>query len=197
MTNARKGPFVVTLGLGVLIGLITSNPRALTPPFLKQAVAQEPETVNQSDLAVLRAEVETLKQKATDLAHVMVSVAYHFNNLWFAGQHDNWPLAQFYWNEVRSHLRWAVRVIPIRKDNSGQEIKLNEILEAFENSPMAQLQSAIKAKDHDQFLAAYKFSLESCYACHKAADKPFLHPQIPTHPAEPTINFNPEATWPR
>ena len=138
MTNARKGRFVVPLGVGVLIGLITSNPRALTPLFLKQAVAQEPETVNQSDLAVLRAEVETLKQKATDQAHVMVSVAYHFNNLWFAGQHDNWPLAQFYWNEVRSHLRWAVRVIPIRKDNSGQEIKLNEILEAFENSPMAQ-----------------------------------------------------------
>ena len=76
MTNANKGLFVVPLGLGVLIGLITSNPQALAPRLLKQAVAQEPGTVSQSDLALLRADVETLKQKATDQAHVMASVAY-------------------------------------------------------------------------------------------------------------------------
>lgn len=197
MTNVKTGTFIVPLGLGVLIGLITSNPQAWAPRLVTQARAQEPGSGNPLDLTSLRADVETLKRKATDQSHVMSSVAYHFNNLWFAGQHDNWPLAQFYWNEVRSHLRWAVRVIPVRNDNSGQEIKLGEILEAMENSPLAQLQSAIEAKDHAKFLTAYKFSLESCYACHKAADKPFLHPQIPTRPAEPSINFNPEPSWPR
>jgi hypothetical protein len=88
-------------------------------------------------------------------------------------------------------------VIPVRKDNLGQDIQLDKILEAFENSPLAQLQEAITAQDQNKFVAAYKFSLETCYACHKAADKPFLRSQIPTHPAEPTINFDPQATWPR
>ena len=160
-----------------------------------QAEAQRP--ASESDPAELRTAVQLLKDKATDQSHVMVSVAYHFNNMWFAADAQNWPLAQFYWNETRSHLRWAVRVIPVRKDNKGQEVKLGPILEAFENSGLKQLQEAIDAKDHDKFVNAYRFSLETCYTCHKTADKPFLRPQMPSRPAEPTINFDPKADWPR
>jgi hypothetical protein len=181
----------------MLAGLVISN----TPVVYSQPAAGSPQQAAadaaEVNLEALKADVETLKQKATDQAHVMVSVAYHFNNLWFAGQHGNWPLAQFYWNEVRAHLRWAVRVIPVRKDNAGQDIELAKILEAMENSPLAELQEAIHAEDRNQFVKSYRFSLETCYACHKAADKPFLRPQIPTHPADPTINFDPAASWPR
>lgn len=145
----------------------------------------------------LKSDVAQLKDKASDQAHAMVSVAYHFNNMWFAADAKNWPLAGFYWNETRSHLRWAVRIIPVRKDNKGQEIKLRDILEAVENSPLKQLREAIDAQDHDRFVAAYRFMIESCYACHKASDKPYLRPRIPDRPAEPTINFDPSAEWPK
>jgi hypothetical protein len=139
----------------------------------------------------IQTDVQQLKDKAADQAHAMVSVAYHFNNLWFAAEAKNWPLAEFYWGETRSHLRWAVRIIPVRKDKAGYEIKLAEILDAMENTPLRQLQEAVTNKDHDKFVAAYKFSLETCHACHKAADKPFLKTRIPVRPAEPTINFDP------
>jgi hypothetical protein len=185
------------LGLGIVVGCGLFGRLSTDPSFLPSAAAQQPAQSTATDMAALQADVETLKQKATDQAHVMVSVAYHFNNLWFAGQHGNWPLAQFYCNEVRSHLRWAVRVIPVRKDSQGTDIMLTDILEAVENSPLAQLQEAITAQDQNKFVAAYRFSLEGCYACHKASEKPFLRPQIPTYPAEPTINFDPQATWPR
>ncbi len=145
----------------------------------------------------LKSDVATLKDKASDQAHAMTSVAYHFNNMWFAAESENWPLAAFYWNETRSHLRWAVRIIPVRKDNAGHEVKLRDILEALENSPLKQLKGAIDAKDHEKFVAAYRFTLESCYACHKASDKPYLRPQVPERPAEPAINFEPNAVWPR
>lgn len=148
-------------------------------------------------LPAMQTDVQQLKDKAPDQAHAMVSVAYHFNNLWFAAEAKNWPLAEFYWGETRSHLRWAVRIIPVRKDKAGYEIKLAEILDAMENTPLKQLQEAIAAKDHEKFVSAYKFSLEICYACHKASDKPFLKPQIPDRPAEPTINFDPQADWPK
>lgn len=194
MSRRRLVPSILMLAIGASMGLILVGHQDAGRSVSNTAVGQEP---GQAGVASLVADVETLKQKATDQAHVMVSVAYHFNNLWFAGQHGNWPLAQFYWNEVRSHLRWAVRVIPVRQDNQGEDVLLGEILEAFENGPLAQLQEAINAEDRDQFVAAYRFSLESCYACHKASDKPFLRPQIPTQPAEPTINFDPDATWPR
>lgn len=48
-------------------------------------------------------------------------------------------------------------------------------------------------KDPQTFEAAYRFSLEGCYACHKAADKAYLQPQIPERPAEPMIRFETDA----
>jgi hypothetical protein len=148
------------------------------------------------DLKTLQAEVERLKQVVPDQAHAMHDVDYHFTNLWFAGQKNHWELAQFYLNETRSHLRWAVRIIPVRKDSAGREIKLQDILQAVENSPLKQLEEAIHAKDQDKFTDAYKFMLTSCYACHKASDKPYLRPRLPQEPASAIINFDPAATWP-
>jgi hypothetical protein len=149
------------------------------------------------DLAALQAEIERLKQVVPDQAHAMQDVDYHFTNLWFAAQQGNWPLAQFYSNETKSHLRWAVRIIPVRKDAAGQEIKLQEILQAVENSQLKQLDDSVKAKDREKFVTAYEFMLASCYACHKASDKPYLRPRIPDHPASGMMNFDPNAAWPK
>jgi hypothetical protein len=145
----------------------------------------------------LAAELEAIKSKLPDQAHAMQDVGYHFTNLWFAGKHAHWDLANFYLAETRSHLRWAVRIIPKRKDSAGQEIDLQAILQAVENTPLKQLEDSIKAKDGDAFEKAYRFTLESCYSCHKASDKPFIRPQIPTHPETLIINFDPNATWPK
>lgn len=143
------------------------------------------------------AELEAIKSKLTDQSHVMQDVSYHFSNLWFAGQHENWDLANFCWTETRSHLRWAVRIIPKRKDNAGQDVDLVTILQAFENGPLQQLQAAIAAKNKPGFEASYRTSMETCYGCHKAADKPFLRLQIPERPETPLMNFDPRASWPR
>jgi hypothetical protein len=160
---------------------------------VKQPVAKQPAPT----LASLAADMEIVKAKAPDQSHVMEDVSYHFSNLWFAGQHGNWALADFYLSEAISHLHWAVRVIPIRKDAAGRDVILKDILQALENSPLKQLQQAVKAKDRQAFDNAYRFTLEGCYACHKAVNKPYLHPQIPTEPATPIINFEANPDWPR
>jgi hypothetical protein len=126
----------------------------------------------------------------------MQDVSYHFANLWFAGQHENWPLAEFYWAETLSHMHWAVRIIPVRKDNKGNNVELAPILEGFENGPFRHLHDAIAAKDKTAFEEQYRTSLETCYGCHKAADKPYLRLQIPQRAESPLMNFDPNATWP-
>ena len=145
----------------------------------------------------IQSQLETITGKLPDQSHAMKDVGYHFSNLWFAAQQHNWPLAEFYNKETLSHLHWAVRIIPLRKDNLGQEIDLVKILEAFENGPWTQLKDAIAAKDDAAFDKAYRFTMETCYACHKAADKPYLRLQIPTSPEAPIMNFDPAATWPK
>jgi len=149
------------------------------------------------ELAALRAEVERLKNVVPDQAHAMQDVDYHFTNLWFAARQSNWALAQFYFNETRSHLRWAVRIIPVRKDNQGKEVNLQNILEATENGPLKELEAAIQAKDNAKVASAYEFTLTSCYGCHKASEKPYLRPRIPERPATAMINLDPNATWPK
>src|SRR5206468_10065105 len=115
--------------------------------------------------------------------------------LWFAGQKQNWSLARFYLDETRSHLRWAVRIIPVRKTKAG-DLELNGILEAVDNTLLSALQKTIEDRDAAKFIAAYKRTIEGCYSCHKAAEKPYLRLQVPDRPEVPVINFDPAATWP-
>jgi hypothetical protein len=90
-----------------------------------------------------------------------------------------------------------VRIIPVRKDNAGQEIKLEEILQAIEMTPSMHMGEVIKKQDPEQFEPTYRALIEGCYLCHKAADKPYLRPQIPEHPSTAIINFDPQAQWPK
>jgi hypothetical protein len=148
------------------------------------------------ELTALLARITALETLIPDQAHIMADVGDHFTNLWFAAGAENWPLADFYLNETKSHLRWAVRAKPIRKDNQGRDINLGNILEAFENSQLTQLKQAIDGKNRGAFERVYKDSLTVCYSCHKASDKPYLRPQIPTEPETRIINFDPKAKWP-
>src|SRR5688500_17646496 len=94
--------FIAALAIG---SQMSTSPKSILADDKRESAAQ------------LQQEIQQLKDKAPDQAHAMVSVAYHFNNLWFAANRGNWPLAEFYLNETRSHTRWAVRIIPVRKDN--------------------------------------------------------------------------------
>jgi hypothetical protein len=141
----------------------------------------------------LAAKVKALEDLLPSQSHMMADVGDHFANLWFAGTAENWELADFYLSETRSHLRWAVRRIPIRKDNRGRDVNLVNILEGFENSQLTQLKKTIDGKDRSSFEKVYKESLTVCYSCHTAADKPYLRPRVPVEPPSRIMNFDPKA----
>jgi hypothetical protein len=148
-----------------------------------------------AEIARLKAEIEQLKGRLPSQSHAMMDVGYHFSNLWFAGQKKNWPLAQFYLHETRSHLRWAVRIIPVRKTTSG-EVDLRGLLEAVDHAGLTEIGKAITSKNSAAFDNAYKQTLEGCYTCHKAAEKPYLRPRIPDLPEAKIIDFDPLPTSP-
>jgi hypothetical protein len=145
----------------------------------------------------LPAEVARLKTLVPSQSHTMMDVQFHWTNLWFAGQKRNWPLAQFYFDESRQHITWAIRVRPVRQGPDGKDVDLQGIFDAIDSSSMAAVKQAIANKDGAQFGATYKRMLESCYSCHKASGKPYLRPMIPQAPAQSIINFDPNATWPQ
>jgi len=154
------------------------------------AFGQEPKP-QVDELAALKTEVARLKGIVPDQAHAMADVGAHYTNLWFAGQNENWPLAQFCLDETKSHLRWAVRIIPKRKDAEGREIDLQGILTALEGTMLKDLDAAIKEKDRAKFEASYKLQLEGCMACHKASNKPYLRLHLPEKADAGILEFRP------
>ena len=119
----------------------------------------------------------------------MMDVGYHFANLWFAADRQNWPLAGYYLGETRSHLKWAVRIQPTHTTKTGAKVDLNGILEAVDNTFLAEMDKAIENKDAAAFKTAYHRTIEGCYACHTASEKPFLRVQVPDAPGATIISF--------
>jgi len=146
----------------------------------------------------LPAEVAQLKALVPSNSHIMMDVQWHWTNLWFAGQKKNWPLAQYWFNEMRGHIIWLTRKSPIiRNLADGKDVDIQAIFDAVDTSSLAAVKAAIEKKDSVQFAATYKTMLESCYACHKSVGRPYLRPMIPQTSAQSIINLDPNAAWPQ
>lgn len=71
---------VAALVSGLCGSLLTATDETSVIAEQREATPQGSETIGR---------VQRLEEKSADQAHAMVSVAYHFNNLWFAGQSGN------------------------------------------------------------------------------------------------------------
>jgi len=196
MTKTSVFRSLILFTCGILVGGFLSSrwkrPGLPTVAAMEQTVAKTPVP----DIAAMQADIAHLKEVVPSQSHTMTDVAYQFSSLWFAGKENNWPLAAFFLNEARQHIRWTIRIRPIRKDLEGNSVDLKGIYDSVDDSVMVRLQQAIDKKDSSQFVATYKETLVQCYSCHKASGKPYLRPMIPTVPPQTIINFDPNAKWP-
>lgn len=171
---------------GLLLGAVCFG----GPSSAQTPVPVPPPSLPDPEIVALKKEIEVLKGKVPDQSHAMKDVAYHFTNLWFAGQKQNWPLAKFYFDETRSHLKWAVRIIPVRKVNGG-DLDMTAMLNGVDQSAFVPLQKTIETKNLVEFSVAYQHALDACYSCHAAAGKPYLRLRLPEEPEARIIEFTP------
>ena len=191
LTNSRPG---VLLAVGLGAGLLLSGASELIfEPVVLQASAQQAPQPKSPELPHPQSETNSVDERLPDQAHAMADVGYHFANLWFAADKQNWPLANYYLGETRSHLRWAVQIHRIRKTSAGAEVDLKGILDAVDNSILSEVGKSITNKDVAGFKAAYRQTLTGCYACHTACEKPYLRPQVPNAPAASILDFDPNS----
>ena len=153
-------------------------------------VAAEDAPSIDSQIAALKAENDRLKTLLPGQSHAMIDVAYHFTNLWFAGDAQNWPLAQFYFNEARNRIGWALRLSPVRKIASG-ELTLQPIFDAFDKAQLTELKQAIADKNVAKFKQSYEAATNGCTGCHVASEKPYLHIVVPKAAEAQVVQFAP------
>jgi hypothetical protein len=159
--------------------------------FGLQARAQGMPATEPNKVAAAPLDKPAFEDRLPDQSHEMQDAAYHFQNLWFAGTKQNWPLASYYLRKTRSYLALAVQIKPVRKTSTGTEVDLKGILDAVDHGMLAQADKAIEHKDVAGFKTAYRQAVEGCNACHSACERAYLRLQIPDAPASSLINFDP------
>ena len=198
--------FLLLACAGILGGLVVSRlEQPLTPsdPAAAQTKPAQSESAEAGpaettiDLRTMQEDVTRVKSITTSASVAMADVGFHFSNLWFAGQRQNWPLATYYFNEARNHIRWLVRITPMPKGPTGELVDLQGIFDGIDTSVLKDLKDTIDKKDSARFSAAYRQTLEACYSCHKAVGRPYLRPMIPTTAPQSIVNLDPAATWPQ
>ncbi len=198
----------VVVGVGVdrtlLYGLIPTRTAQQEDKKQPQQGKQQAKGEGKGDalptMESLPEEVAKLKALVPSNSHIMMDVQWHWNNLWFAAQAKNWPLAQYYFNETRGHIQWLIKKAgPIMKSAGPEreEVNIQGIFDGIDTSSLADVKTAIAMKDPEKFAASYKIMLESCYACHKSVGRPYIRTMIPKQQVQAMVNMDPNATWPQ
>jgi hypothetical protein len=191
LINFRSGVLLVTVFGAVL--LLCGTSEFLFEP---QARAQEKPVSKPSAVAGAPMDSQILNDRLPDQSHEMQDAGYHFENLWFAGDKQNWPLASYYLRKTQAYLELAVQIKPVRRTAAG-DVNLKGILDAVNNTLLAQVDQAITNKDVANFKTAYRQTVEGCTACHTACEKSYLRVQVPSAPSATIINFDSAATGPK
>ena len=193
MDDAKRFRGLLIFVAGLIVGLLMPAVRHIVSP---RPVAAQEAGKGTPDLAAMQADIAHLKEVVPSQSHTMTDVGYQFANLWFAGKHKNWPLADFFYNESRQHIVWTINIRPVRRNPDGGSIDIRALFEGIRDGALKDLADSIAGKDEAKFTVAYKNMLEACYACHRAAAKPYLRPMIPSSPPQTIINFDSDAKWP-
>jgi hypothetical protein len=158
--------------------------------FEPQARAQQMPAPKPSEVAAAPMDRQALNDRLPDQSHAMQDAGYHFENLWFAGDKQNWPLASYYLRKTQSYLDLAVRIKPVRKTRAG-DVNLKGILDAVNNGLLAQIDQAITNENVANFRTAYRQTSEGCNACHTACERSYIRLQVPNAPSMTIIHFDP------
>src|SRR5262249_18765657 len=106
--------------------------------------------------------------------------------LGLAAQAENWPLAGYYFKELKTGFGVVGRAIPRWKG-----LPIPDLIEASVEPTFAVLDFAIKAGEPRQFAESYGKLTQACNNCHATTDHPFIAIKPPDASAWPNMEFKP------
>ncbi len=121
------------------------------------------------------------EQEHYELAIVMARMQTYMQKLHFAGQNENWKLAQFYIHELEETME---DIIDHKVTDDGKDISSLVKTMAFPN--IEKLEKTIESQDKTSFVEGYQLLLRSCNNCHVTSNHEFI--KITTPKNEEFIN---------
>jgi hypothetical protein len=128
------------------------------------------------DNAALQVQVDSLQRRISNsytpgLGEFMSGIQVHHEKLWFAGNAQNWKLANFEIDEIREALDDIQRFCTDRPEIASIPMIL---------PPMDSIGKAVAQQDLSRFKTAFILLTNTCNNCHRATKHEFNVIQIPT-----------------
>ncbi|MBX2943916.1 MAG: hypothetical protein KF860_16395 [Cyclobacteriaceae bacterium] len=138
--------------------------------------------------SVLQNRIDSLEIKLANtykpgFGDFMGSIQAHHSKLWFAGQNENWELADFEVHEIME----AIEAIQ-KFQSEREESKLIGMI----NPPLDSINNAIEQKNSILFKNSYILLTNTCNSCHEATDLGFNVVKIPDSSPFSNQEFKPK-----
>lgn len=144
---------------------------AITPVFFACNRSADNDNILQSRIDSL--ELKLAETYKPGLGEFMSSIQVHHSKLWFAGQNQNWKLADFEINEIKE----SVDAI---KKYCRDRTEINAI--GMIDQPLDSISNAIQQKDPALFKNSFILLTATCNNCHKATSHEFNVIKVPDNP---------------
>lgn len=126
-------------------------------------------------IKALQNRIDSLENKLTDtykpgFGEFMGNIQAHHAKLWFAGQNNNWKLADFEVHEIIEAIG-NIQKYQTEREESQLIGMINPALDSVKN--------AIEQKNIEMFKSSYSLLTNTCNSCHRAANFEFNVVKIP------------------
>ena len=124
---------------------------------------------------VLQTRIDSLEVKLANtykpgFGDFMSSIQAHHSKLWFAGQNENWELADFEIHEIMEAIE------DIQEYHEGrEETKLIGMI----NPAIESIEKAIEQRNRTLFESSYNMLTISCNQCHQTLDLNYIRVKTP------------------
>jgi hypothetical protein len=135
----------------------------------------------------MQARMDSLEKKINEtykpgFGEFMSGIQMHHAKLWFAGQNQNWPLADFEVHEIQESLDDLQNFCKDRP-----ELKTIGMI----NPPIDSVANAVRQKDLQLFKSSFVLLTNTCNNCHRATDHGFNVVTIPSNLPVVNQDFKP------
>jgi hypothetical protein len=136
------------------------------------------------DLEALAGEMED--RFTPGLHSLMTELQHRHASLWFAGEAENWLLADYFLHELEELTEKIEALHPVY-----DEIPVAQLLRGHTLPPIEGLEAAVKAGDPIAFERGYDQLTQGCNSCHVASDRGFMVITRPTVPPLTNLQYRP------
>src|SRR6266498_5121494 len=138
-------------------------------------------------MQTMQAKMDSLQKQINEtykpgFGEFMTGIQSHHAKLWFAGQNQNWPLADFEMHEIKEALEDVQKFCSDRPEVKAMGM-INPAIDSVAN--------AVRQKNLQLFKSSFILLTNTCNNCHKATEHRFNVVTVPTSLPVANQDFKP------